>query len=331
MIPLLNKVYLTRDGYLISKIFQAPGRNEPLPKNTTRTGVLDHDITDEELKLGAYILRNGKATGHDSISNEMLSCLLEVRPEILKKLFNSILHNPITIEKWNISMISPLHKTGSKINPDNYRGISLSSCFSKLFTSILNQRLTKFAFDHKIFSTSQLGFLAGCRTSDALLILHNIVDYYCRKKEQYVFGCFVDFQKAFDSIPRRILFQKLLDHNINGKFYDCLVNMYCKDIACVKISDSMTPSFSTNQGVKQGCILSPTLFNIFLADLQGISHNELCEPVQISENLKLGCLIWADDLLLLSKSEAGLKKMLYTLNSYAATNGMTLNLKKNRS
>ena len=148
-------------------------------------------------------------------------------------------------------MISPLFKSGSKINPDNYRGISLLSCFSKFFTSILNQRLTKFAIDNKIFSKSQLGILAGNRTSDAILILHNVIDYYCKKKNQYVHGCFVDFQKAFDSIPRRILFQKLLDHNIHGKFYDCLVNMYCNDTACVKIGDSIMSTFMINQGVKQ--------------------------------------------------------------------------------
>ena len=129
--------------------------------------------------------------------------------DILRQLFNAILQKPTTVENWRVSMISPLHKSGSKIDPDNYRGISLLSCFSKFFTSILNQRLTKFAIDNKIFSKSQLGFLAGCRTSDALLILHNIIDYYCKNQNKYVFGCFVDFKKAFDSIPRRILFQKL--------------------------------------------------------------------------------------------------------------------------
>ena len=311
-------------------IFQGPKGNIPLPKNTSERGTLDYEISEEELKLGAYILRSGKAPGHDSISNEMLSSLLEVRPDILKKLFNALLQKPSTIDKWNISMISPIHKTGSKINPDNYRGISLLSCFSKFFMSILNQRLTKFAIDQKIFSRSQLGFLSGCRTSDALLILHNLIDYYCKKENQYIFGCFVDFQKAFDSVPRDILFQKLLNHNINGKFYDCLVNMYTKDIACIKIGDTITSYFLTNQGVKQGCILSPTLFNIFLSDLQDITEQAQCEPVQITGDIHSGCLIWADDLLLLSKSEAGLKNMLAALKSYTIKNGITLNIKKTK-
>jgi hypothetical protein len=227
-------------------------------------------------------------------------------------------------------MITPIHKGGSKINPDNYRGISLISCFVKFFSSILNQRITKFAIDHNILSKSQLGFLSGCRTSDALLILYNLIEYYCKMGNQYIFGCFVDFQKAFDSVPRYKLFQKLLNHNINGKFYNCLVNIYTRDTACIKIGNTITESFETKQGVKQGCILSPILFNIFLSDFQNITEQKKCEPVHITENSPLGCLLWADDILLLSKSETGLKNMLIALKSYTEENGIKLNIKKTK-
>ena len=106
--------------------------------------------------------------------------------------------------------------------------------------------------------------------------------------------------------------------------------MYCDDKACVKINDSITSVFPTNQGVKQGCLLSPTLFNIFLADLQEVTEKTQCEPVQITRDTNLGCLIWADDLVLLSKSETGLKNMLDALKSYTSKNGMSLNIKKNK-
>ena len=176
-------------------IFRGTDGDGPLPRNTAENGELDYDISLEELKLGAYVLRLGKSPGFDSISSEMLLCLLEAKPEIIKRLFNSILHNPRAIDSWSISMINPIHKSGSKMDPDNYRGISLLSCFSKYFSAILNMRLTKFAIDKKIFSSSQLGFLAGCRTSDALLILHNLIGFYCKKKWQHIFGCFVDLKK----------------------------------------------------------------------------------------------------------------------------------------
>ena len=311
-------------------IFQKTQEDQPLPKNTAEHGELDYEISLEELKLGAYVLRLGKSSGFDSISNEMLLCLLEVRPEIIKMLFNSILKHPRAIDKWSISMINPLHKSGSKMDPDNYRGISLLSCFSKFFCSIINLRITNFAIEKNIFSSSQLGFLAGCRTADAHLILHNLIESYCKKKRQHIFSCFVDFKKAFDSIPRHILFKKLLDNKINGKVYDVLVNMYSNDVACVKIADSITPSFIANQGVKQGCILSPTLFNIFLSDIQAVFETEGCDPV-IQGIRNISCIIWADDILLLSKTEGGLQTMLSSLKTYADENGMTINTKKTKT
>ena len=216
------------------------------------------------------------------------------------------------------------------MNPDNYRGISLLSCFSKYFSAVLNLRLTQFAIDNNIFSKSQLGFMSGCRTADALFILNNLIDYYCKRNNRYIYSCFVDFKKAFDSIPRHKLFQKLLDYNINGKFYDCLVNIYSNDISCIKIADQITPTFITNQGVKQGCILSPTLFNIFLADFQTLVETDACDPVTLEESSPLGCLIWADDILLMSKSKVGMDNMLSALKSFSNDNGMTLNIKKTK-
>ena len=80
--------------------------------------------------------------------------------------------------------------------------------------------------------------------------------------------------------------------------------------ACIKIADSITPTFIANQGVKQGCILSPTLFNIFLADFQASVETTKCDPVNVKEGSIMGCLIWADDLLLMSKSKSGMDNML---------------------
>ena len=125
----------------------------------------------------------------------MLTCLLHARPDILCNLFNALLKNPGEIDKWKTSMISPVYKTGSKINPDNYRAISLLSCFSKFFFSILNQRITKFAIEQNVFSKSQLGFLSGCRTSDALLILHNLIEFYCKNKNNISMGVLWIFKK----------------------------------------------------------------------------------------------------------------------------------------
>ena len=172
--------------------------------------------------------------------------------------------------------------------------------------------------------------MPGNRTSDALLILHNIINYYCHKKKSHIFGCFVDFEKAFDKVPRNILFQKLLNYNINGEFYNCLVHLYTDDKTCVKIGPYISSFFNRTQGVKQGCILSPLLFNIFLSDFQHVIEKKENDPVEIQSGETLGCIIWADDIVLLAKSEDGLKNMLKKLRSYTEENGMSINVTKTK-
>ena len=101
----------------------------------------------------------------------------------------------------------------------------------------------------------------------------------------------MDFKKAFDRVPRHILFEKLLSYNITGKFYDCLKNMCLNDQAAIKIGEKITDKFVINQGVKQGCILSPLLFNIFLADLPRCLNGHKNDPPHLDDNEKISCII----------------------------------------
>ena len=211
---------------------------------------------------------------------------------------------------------------------ENYRGISLLSCIGKVFSAILLKRLQLYVKDNNILSEEQLGFRPGSRSSDAHLILHNIVNQYCHKNGKKVYGCFVDFQRAFDSIPRDILFRKLYNYGIKGKFYKTLENMYLNDKCCIKIGGHITNFFEINQGVKQGCLLSPLLFNIFLADLAKTLNKAINTPAKLSEEKQISCLIWADDLLILSETETGLNNMLHDLKVYAEGNGLTINTDK---
>ena len=252
----------------------------------------------DELKKASYILKPGKAPGIDGILNEMILCLLNSKPLVILKLFNAVLLSENPMECWNTSIINPIHKKGTKLDPENYRGIFLLCCLRKFFSAILNTRLMKFTLENKILSNEQLGFVPGNRTSDSLLILYNLVNYYCAKNNKHIYACFVDFKKAFDSIPRHKLFEKLIKHNITGKFYECLKHMYSKEITCIKVGNKTTDTFQTNQGVKQGCILSPLLFNIFLSDLTSTFHKQEYDLLHLNENESISSLIWADDLLL---------------------------------
>ena len=148
----------------------------------------------------------------------MLACFVENYPFLVIKLFNTILDSNKAIPDWSTGMITPVFKRGSTSDPANYRGISLLSCFGKFFMSLLKNRLMDFCIIKNIISQNQLGFLPGIRTSDAHLIIHNLIKKHCHKSKSNIYSCFIDFSKAFDTIPRDKLLQKLLNYNIKGNF-----------------------------------------------------------------------------------------------------------------
>ena len=193
------------------------------------------------------------------------------------------------------------------------------SCLGKLFLSILNNRL-KCSTPWKIISyiKANLALSPGNRTSDAHII-NNLTRKYCHKRNSKISSCFVDFAKTFDAIPhdtipRDILLKKLLSHNIEGKFFNIVRSIYINDKACVKIRNKSTELFEINKGVRQGCVPSPLLFNIFLPDLA--KNLDLTEGKVKLDNTEIASLGWADDIVLLAENEDGLQQMLNVLELY---------------
>ena len=258
----------------------------------------------------------------------MLICTLQNYPNIFVSLFNNILEKGGSIPLWSLSAIVPIFKNGPQDDPNNYRGISLLSSLGKLFYSVLNNRLLNYCREKAILSPSQLGFLPGNRTTDAHLILYNLICKYCHRNNMKIYGCFVDFSKAFDSLPRDILFKKLISYGISGRFFNALKSLYSNDKSCIKIEGKISNAFLINQGVRQGCPLSPLLFNIFLADLSIKLDGE--NKVSLDNNHDINCLLWADDLLLLSDTEDGLNKILQQLYTYCNENFLTINIDKTK-
>ena len=109
----------------------------------------------------------------------------------------------------------------------------------------------------------------------------------------------------------------MLSHGISGRFFNVIKNIYTKDKACINIGSQYTGTFEINQGVRQGCVMSLLLFNIFLADLAE-KFDSINDNIKMN-NSEISALFWADDILILSKSEEGLTKKLKVLEEY--TNG----------
>ena len=109
------------------------------------------------------------------------------------------------------------------------------SCLGKLFLTVINNRLVKFSLEKGLLSPGQLGFVIGNRTSDPHILLQNLIQKYCHKGKKRLFGCFVDFSKAFDTVPRDILLRKLKEKGINGRILEIIHTLYLEDYASIKI------------------------------------------------------------------------------------------------
>ena len=156
-----------------------------------------------------------------------------------------------------------------------------------------------------------------------------MIDKYLNTGKR-LYTCFVDFKKAFDTIWREGLFYKLLNQGIDKSFVKLLISMYSRQISCVNIGDYITKSFQTTTGLKQGCNLSPNLFNIFIDDITNCFDTNKCDPAKlITENIN--CLLYADDLVLISDSATGLQNCLNSLNQYTKKWKLSINFDKTKA
>ena len=209
--------------------------------------------------------------------------------------------------------------------PQNYRGISLISCIAKIYSSILNSRLTSYLEDHDILVDEQNGFRRSRSCEDHVFVLSSIIDI--RKHEgKSTFTAFIDMSKAFDCINRNMLYFKLLKNKINGNFYKAITALYKETESCVQINNFTTTWFRTLQGVRQGDNLSPTLFNIYLNDLaKELKDLEL--GVSIGDT-QVCILLYADDIVLISEDEQKLQKMLDHVGNWCNKWQMKVNTEK---
>ena len=150
----------------------------------------------------------------------------------------------------------PIYKNkGSTHDPNNYRGISLSSCLGKLLRSCINNRLTDFVKENAIIGPEQAGCKSDFSTIYHLFVLKSLADVYLSKSKR-LYCCFVDYKKAFDTVNRSTSWTKLLLSGISGRILDVIKNMYLKAKSCVAIYGDQSECFPWHIGVRQGENLS---------------------------------------------------------------------------
>ena len=268
-------------------------------------------------------LKNKKACGKDKILNEYICATYNKLKPMYISLFNRVLEEGIVPESWLNGMILPIYKNKGETNdPDNYRGITLLSCLGKLFTSVINERLNKFADKISLINENQAGFRKKYSTTDHIFLLKNVIDLHLKQNNgTKLFCAFIDYRKAFDFVWRSALWYKLKKSGINGKIFNIILNMYNNIKSCVTINSECSDYFASTSGVRQGENLSPFLFAIFLNDLEDFLIKSNCNLVELSDMstelwLRLIIIMYADDTILLARSAIDLQKGLDELKSY---------------
>ena len=177
MVPIFN-------GLMNAKVVNESSIPECICTSPSFVNEFNEPITLKEVKTGIKSLKNNTSVGYDCISNEMLKYSSSSMIESICKLFNLIYEAGYYPTQWSESMIKPLFKSGSENDPSNYRGISISSCLSKLFSRILYNRLDTYIGDNDILVDiqSEIGFRKSFRPSDHVNTLKSMVDKSFRNK-----------------------------------------------------------------------------------------------------------------------------------------------------
>ena len=274
---------------------------------------LDMDIEMEELEKALRKVENGKAAGDDGCINEVLKAGGESMKESLLTMFQKVWKEEVVPSDWARGIIVPLYKDGDKKNVDNYRGITLLSVVGKLYTSILNNRISQWLEKKKKLVEEQGGFRTKRCTSEQIFILKETIQARRRVNKRTV-CCFLDIRKAYDTVFREGLWERMRDKGINGKMWRVVRNLYREVGSCVRLGEEKTEWFNLEVGLRQGCILSPILFSIFI--------DQLAKEVKKIGGAKYGqlvvsLLLFADDIVLVAENPRMLQKMLNVVYKYS--------------
>ena len=147
---------------------------------------LDLPISNSEVNRAIKRLKNDKSPGVYGVPAEFFKVISKMFVPFVVQLFNKMYDNSFSPEKWSYALISPIHKSGDKNKPENYRGISLRSVLSKIFASILGKRLKTWCEINNIIGEEQAGFRPCRSTIDNIFCLQTIVLKYLRKKGEVV-------------------------------------------------------------------------------------------------------------------------------------------------
>lgn len=271
--------------------------------------VMNIPVSTDEVARALSSLRNNVAAGCDGLPAEFYkhACTRDnnSRPlehlllEYLVLLFNHFFSRGQLPQKWGTSLITLVFKKGDKSNWAHYRPLAVTLVIAKIYALILNARLTQWAEAAHIHNPAQAGFRAGHSTVFNNFVLLHIIHKH-KHEGKPLFVCYLDIKKAYDSVIRSHVWQRLYELGVRGRILFAIAAFYQRVVYIVKFHNGTSPPFAANVGLRQGCPLSPFLFSVIIQLMHDciVSDRPHAGPtLQTSEEgaLRVPCLFYADD------------------------------------
>ncbi|VDP63363.1 unnamed protein product [Schistosoma curassoni] len=253
--------------------------------------------TMEEIRMAVRQIKNGKAAGPDNIPAEALKSDIEVTTNILYLLFKEIWEEEQVPMDRKEGHLVKIPKKGDLNKRENYKGITLLSIPGKVFNRVLLNRM-KDAVDAKL-RDQQAGFRKDRSYTEQVATLRIIVKQSVEWNSSLYIN-FIDYEKAFDSVDRRILWKLLRHYGVPEKIVNIVRNSYDGLQCKVVHGGQLTDAFQVRAGVRQGCLFSPFLFLLVVEWIMRTSTSDGKHGIQWTAQNQLYDLDFADDLALLS-------------------------------
>src|SRR3981081_2051128 len=248
-------------------------------------------ISECEVRAAIAKMKAGKATGPSGIGAEMLRAAREVGVSWVTDLCNAVVREGKIPVDWRKSwMVSVYKGKGNGLELGSYRGIKLLDEVMKVLERVMEAKIR-----HRVnIDAMQFGFSPGKGTTDGIFIVRQMQEKFLAKKKA-LWVAFVDLEKAFDRVPRKVVWWALRQTGVDEWIVNVIKAMYDGATTAVKFSDGESKDFNVKVGVHQGSVLSPLLFTIVLEALSK----------EFREGLPWE-LLYNDDLVLLAESESEL-------------------------
>uniref|UniRef100_A0A8D8UV16 Craniofacial development protein 2 n=2 Tax=Cacopsylla melanoneura TaxID=428564 RepID=A0A8D8UV16_9HEMI len=283
-------------------------------------------ILKEEVKRAIESTKSGKALGPDEVPVDVLKLIEAQHLDAITALFNRIYTTGNIPREWLESTFVTLPKKPNAKKCDEYRTISLMSHTLKVFLKVIHRRIFQKLEDD--ISDTQFGFRNGYSTRDALFA-YNVLVQRCLDINQNVYACFIDYNKAFDKVKHNQLIEVLKCKNLDSRDIRIIVNLYFNQIATVRVQETITDPIEIKRGVRQGCVLSPLLFNIYSEEIFARALKHDSGGIRVN-GTAVNNLRYADDTILIAENMQDLQTMLDNVVTASQHFGLTLNTKKTK-